>query len=137
MNKLARYYLGYGFVVGGLLFLLLLVGTQAARSSTEATLAILLGLIAPMPTLLVGVALRRNWKSAPILCVLVPVALALVVARVWGRPEPPRTAGELTSAVFNAQYSQLYFLPGLILLGMIVIGRPMWTIYRNSHEVQT
>jgi hypothetical protein len=113
--------LGYGLLVGGGLFLLLLVGTQAARSPAEAILAILLGVIAPVPTLLVGVGLRRGWKIAPALCVLVPVVLAVVVAQVWGRPEPPRTAGLLTSAVFNLEYSQLYFLPGTI-LGLIAMA---------------
>ena len=123
MNSLGRFYLGYGFLVGAPLFLLLLVGTQAAHSSAEALLAILLGVLAPMPMLLLGVALRRGWKAAPILCIATPVAFSFVVAQVWGLPHPTRADGLLRSAIFDAKYGQLYYLPGMIVLGAVVAIR--------------
>jgi hypothetical protein len=119
MRKLGSLYIGYGSIVGGLLLMLLLVGTQAARSGAEAGLGLLLGIAAPLPMLLLGVALRRGWKPAPILCAVAPIVLITIVARVWGQPQPPREAGLLASFLFNAAYSQLYFLPGTIVLGAI------------------
>lgn len=125
MAKLARYYFGYGFVVGGLLFLLMLVATQAAHSGAEAFAAIVLGLVAPVPMFFLGHALRRGWRAAPLLCALAPLLLAIVVARVWGQPQPPRADGVWRSAVFNAEYSRLYFLPGAVVLAVIVLVRAL------------
>lgn len=134
MKKLGDIYIGYGFLVGGALFLLLLVGTQAAHSTSEAVLALVLGLITPIPMLVLGVALRRGWKAAPLLCIAAPLVLSSLVAHVWARPQPPWSAGALTSFIFNAEYGQLYFLPCAIVLGVIVAARTMSAMYRRSHS---
>ena len=134
MKKLGDIYFGYGFLVGGVLFLLLLVGTQAAHSTSEALAALVLGLITPIPMLLLGVALRRGWKAAPLLCISAPLLLSFLVLRVWARPQPHWSAGALTSFIFNAEYSQLYFLPCAIVLGAIVAARTMSARYRRSRS---
>jgi hypothetical protein len=134
MKKLASFYLGYGAAVGGGLFLLALVGTQAAHSAADAISAVLLGLVAPLPMLLPGVALWRGWKAAPIPCIVVPVVMTIGLARVWGRPQPTYFDGALAGFVFNAQYRQLYFLPGAI-VGLLGMGRVMWAGRRRDAEV--
>jgi len=123
VSRIARWYLGYGAVVGGALLLLLLVGTQAAHSEAEIALAPLLGVVVPLPMLLSGVALRRRWRGAWVLCVVLPLLMGAGVARLWGRPQPPRAAGLLASFVFSAVAAQLYFLPGATVLALLVVAR--------------
>jgi len=101
MKKLGDTYFGYGFLVGGALFLLLLIGTQAAHSTTEALVALVLGLITPIPMLLLGVAVKRGWKAAPFLCIAAPLVLGFLVAHVWARPQPPWSTGALTSFILT------------------------------------
>jgi hypothetical protein len=122
IKKLAWFYLGYGFVVGGLLYFLILVGTQAARSETEVVVAMIFGLLPPLPMLVVGYSLRREWKYAQHLALAAPVVMGVLVALVWGMPEPARAAPLTFSLAFNVAISQIYFLPGATVFGLCVLG---------------
>jgi hypothetical protein len=133
LKKLGSLYLNYAFVVGGGLLALLLIGTQAARSTGEAVVAIVLGLSAPIPMLLLGLSLRRGWRVAPLLCFAAPIVMGFAVSRVWGHSEPTRTAGLMASFVFNGQYSQLYYLPGAVVLGALVLA----TLVRGRRRATT
>lgn len=121
MKKLAWFYLGYGFVVGGLLYFLIPVGTQAVRSEPEVVVAMIFGLLPPLPMLVVGYSLRREWKYAPHLALAVPVVMGVLVALVWGMPEPARAAPDLLTRVQYA-ISRIYFLPGATVFGLCVLG---------------
>jgi hypothetical protein len=118
----AWFYLGYGGGVGGLLYFLILVGTQAARSETEVIAALIFGLLPPLPMLVVGYSLRRKWKHAQTLALAVPVVMGLLVALVWQTPEPTRAAALTYSLAFNMAISQIYFLPGAVVFGLCVLG---------------
>ena len=121
MKKLGRLYLGYAGFVGGPLFLLMVVATQAAHSEAEAVAAVLLGLVTPIPMIAVGIAVYRRWRVAPLLSSATPFALGFMVSRVWGQPQPSRAAGAMKAFLFNLDYSQLYYLPGAIGLGALVV----------------
>ncbi|MEP6834129.1 MAG: hypothetical protein ABJB74_12075 [Gemmatimonas sp.] len=127
MHRLARWYLGYSATVGGVLLLLLVVGTQAAHSGAELALAPLLGVIVPLPMLVVGLTVRREWRGAPVLCAMLPLLMMGGLAFVWGRPQPPRASGLGASFLFNAVSAQLYFLPGAIIFGI-------WGVVRAHRE---
>lgn len=122
MKKLAWFYFGYGGLVGGLLYLLILVGTQAANSQTEVIAALIFGLLPPLPLLVVGYGLRHQWKHAQTLALAVPVVMGLLGALVWQMPAPTRDAALIYSLAFNVVVSQIYFLPGAVVLGLCVLG---------------
>jgi hypothetical protein len=122
LARLGRAYLIYGAVVGGPLLLLLLIGTQAARSLGEMAAAPLVGILMPAPMLVVGVALERGRDSrlgvwlaftAPVL-----MAAAYFTASRW--PQPTRATPLRTAFEYSLFTGQEFFLPGAAALALLV-----------------
>ncbi|MEP6619409.1 MAG: hypothetical protein ABJE47_08840 [bacterium] len=120
LQRLGRFYLLYGAAVGGCLYLLLLVGTQAARSTAEMFAGPALGLVVPLPMILVAVALMQEWRFAVWLAEGVAVLMAGCVFATWTAAEPTRATPVLRSFVFGLVSGQRYFLPGAVILAVLV-----------------
>jgi hypothetical protein len=122
LARLGRAYLIYSLVVGGPLLLLLLIGTQAARSFGEMAAAPLVGLLMPLPMLVVGLALERgrNARVGVWLAFTVPLlmAAAYVAANRW--PQPTRATPLLTAFEYSLFTGQEFFLPGAVVLALLV-----------------
>ena len=74
---LASCYTIHGAVVGGLLFFVVLINSQAARTALEGNLAIVAVLIQPVPMFITAIVLWRGWRWARLLAVFLPILIGL------------------------------------------------------------
>lgn len=120
-QTISRWYLLLGGLVGAPLFLLLLVGTQAAHSTAEMYLGMLLAVLQLAPMLLLAWAIDR-WRPVAIwLAVAYPVAIGIggLVLRTFSQPHRDTPLGY--SSAYYFVYGQLYYLPFAAILAVVVL----------------
>lgn len=120
-QTISRWYLLLGSLVGAPLFLLLLVGTQAAHSTGEMHLGMLLGMLQFAPMFLLSWALPRWRPVATWLAVAYPVAVGIgaLVLRALAQPHRAPPLGYFMAYYFV--YGQLYYLPFAAILAVVVL----------------
>jgi hypothetical protein len=72
-RQLARFYTIHGFLVGGVLFVMMAIGSQAARDDT----GLWATLVQPVPIFIAAAALWIGWRGARLLALSLPFLIAL------------------------------------------------------------
>jgi hypothetical protein len=116
-------------IVGVPVFLLLMVGTQAARSTIEAFLGMVVATLTPVPMLALGATIRKRLPFAKVAAIAYPVVLGLAQLALKFLP-PPRRDGPLYDLCYNFIAGQLYYLPFAGILALIVVA----CIVDDRHE---
>lgn len=122
-RKIGQWYLVAGALIGGPLGLLLVVGTQAARSSAEMYLGFLSAALQLVPMMGLGLAIERDQRWARWAALVFPLAIAgaQVVLRSYPPPRRGDAFGETYATVYYLVYGQRYYLPFALLLAVVIV----------------
>jgi hypothetical protein len=115
-DSLALCYAIHGVLVGGFWLVAVGMNSQAARNATEGILALTAVLLQPMPMFVTSVALRRGWRWARKLAMVLPFLLAPcgLEQLVW-----PYSLNHGSLATFF--YLQIMNIPGAIGLAITTV----------------
>jgi hypothetical protein len=130
-NNVSRLYAFFGGVVGIPLFFIFIArrGTEpfippGVRSGVGMFGAMLSSVLqlAPMAGLAFGFRTRLPWVKA--VAIVYPIAIALALLSIRGRPEPRQgdQLGASYAVMYDLIFSQQYYLPFAAALALIVIG---------------
>jgi hypothetical protein len=122
-RKIGQWYLAAGAVIGGPLGLLLLIGTQAARSSAEMYLGFLSAALQLVPMMGLGLAIEREQRWARWAAIVFPLAIAVaqVVLRSYPVPRRGDALGDSYAMVYYLVYGQRYYLPFALILAIVIV----------------
>jgi FtsH-binding integral membrane protein len=118
-RQLARFYAIHGVLVGGVVFVMVAINSQAAQIDLNWLLLVML--FQQMPMILAAAALWYGWRGARLLVIV----LAFVIALSYRGHSTPRTRNDPVAIFCD---SQMYNVPGAAVLAIITAGTTLWDI---------
>jgi hypothetical protein len=111
-------------LVGGLFFLVVLINSQGARSSSEMFAALTAALLQPVPMFLTALAAGYGGRWTRLLAVLLPAVLAVC----YLGPAVSETIHRTAFFQFVGYFCSLqtFNVPGATILALLAIGFSVW-----------
>jgi hypothetical protein len=76
-RQLAPFYTIHGVLVGGALFVVMAIGSQAARTTLDGYMGLAAALVQPLPMFIAAAALWHGWRWARLLSLWLPLLILL------------------------------------------------------------
>jgi hypothetical protein len=122
-QRIGQWYMMLGAVVGAPMGFLLIVGTQAARSTGEMYSGFLSAALQLVPMLGLGFAIEREQRWARYAAIAFPVLIFVGQLALRGYPLPSRAnpRGDVYDTIYYFVYGQRYYLPFAVIMAAVII----------------
>jgi len=122
-QRIGRWYMILGTMIGAPLGLLLVVGTQAARSSAEMFLGFASAALQLVPMIGLGFAIEKEQRWARWAAVAFPVLILVGQLVLRGHPLPSRAnpRGDMYDTTYYLVYGQRYYLPFALIMAVVIV----------------
>jgi hypothetical protein len=124
-RQLAPLYTIHGVLVGGVLFVVMAISSQAARTTVDGCMGLAAALVQPVPMFIAAAALWHGWRSARLLSLCLPLLIVLFCLprlEVLLGLSVPRYRNPL--AIFGDL--QMMNIPGATVFAIVTVYNMLW-----------